>query len=1145
MTAAKEFSLSASLPVGIEAIEASAGTGKTFALASLVVRYVAEADIKIDEFLIVTFTRAAAAELRDRVRSRLADTAAMLRTANGQPIRDELCARLALSDRTLHIDRIERALNDFDSATITTIHGFAQTALKTFGSTGTYNSDAQLVGDTSEFTNSVCSDALASAAISAPGKVDLRPDLKTLRGLVDTVLSNPDITIVPPVEVENEEAAEIRRLLDSALAIADERRRAAGMLTYDDWLTELHAAIRTGGPGVATLQQRYRVALIDEFQDTDRVQWEIFSMLFANRNDGSALVLVGDPKQAIYAFRGANIFAYLQARDDDLSGYETLGTNWRSDAALLSALEQLFTGSDFGNEQILFSPVKPADDNVGRRLLRDDGSVLPALRIRAALGDDLLAGVESGPLAIDKSRDAIAADLAERVHDLLQHAILPATAEEPPRRVRPGDIAVVVRTHKEEPRIQAELRALGIPAVITKGDNVMKSAAAEQWRWLLHALVKPNDHKRIRSVALSWFFGYSLSEVAHLDDAELERIQDRVEAWAASLSKHGVAEFCAHVRTDSNVTERILGLVDGDRNVTDLDHIASLLHGASGGRKLSAVGLLAAHDRIEAADKLDNENNNTARHVESESAAVQIMTVFAAKGLEFPIVCIPEMWSDALSNQKRKVIYQDPAANARTFDVANNKSWPNSEAAKDRKNRADAEMVGEHGRLLYVALTRAKHQALLWWATARKGENSGLAKLLYGRTEGQIDPDKFEKPANHLPASAEAFDQVALIFPDNNDEIEIAVIGLPTYGLSTWVDPEGMLPTGDLEVAQLSHVPDRSRQRWSFTSIAQRTTSPSQSHGVRIQAADPDDDTLGDAGANDEPLDPIERENEPSSLMPGVIPLGDIRGGTEFGNLVHHVLEHVDFSAKDIDSDLQDAVTNGMRIHPWPVGVAELAAGLRDSLETPLGPMFNMRRLRDFAQDDRLDELKFELRLGESGHVATVTDIGKLLLHHLPDQDTMRPWANDLASGSIDVDLAGHLTGSIDLILRVRNLDDPDAAPRFIVSDYKTNRLRKLADNADVGDYHPHQLIDTMADHDYALQALLYSVALHRYLRWRLADYDPAIHFGGIAYLFLRGMIGAETPTVEAAPYGVFTWQLPPALVVDLSALLDGAGRPR
>jgi exodeoxyribonuclease V beta subunit len=271
------------------------------------------------------------------------------------------------------------------------------------------------------------------------------------------------------------------------------------------------------------------------------------------------------------------------------------------------------------------------------------------------------------------------------------------------------------------------------------------------------------------------------------------------------------------------------------------------------------------------------------------------------------------------------------------------------------------------------------------------------------------------------------------------------------------------------------------------------------------------------------------------------------------------VLELVDFTSPTLDADLRAELGRQLARRPIDLsprrgdgtrgehaeGVELLVAGLVDAVHTPLGALLGDRRLADLARVDRLDELDFDLRLGSSGGLAaTDAELGALVEAHLApadlfDRQPLHEWARSLLDGRFDAELAGHLTGSIDAVLR---LTGPDGTPRFVVVDYKTNRLTAPGAVASAADYHPDRLVAAMADHHYPLQALLYSVALHRYLRWRLGDaYDPAVHLGGVAYLFVRGMVGPDTAVHDGQRHGVFTWAVPPALVVSLSDLLAGA----
>ena len=1132
------FDICGTLPRGRVAIEASAGTGKTYTLAGLVLRYVAEEDVRVDRLLIVTFTRAASAELRDRVRSRLIEAVDALR-AGDAPEDDELLAFVAQTDPEGRLGRLERAVVDFDSATITTIHGFAQQFLSTLGSAASGDLDATLLDDTAELLQAVCADVLAAESLAHAEIAAPLPTLKDLSDMATKVLGNPGIRLLPDADDAEvvPAAARLRRLVDRAVEEVHRRRRAAGTVSFDDLLTELRDALYKSPAAAAALRRRFQVVLIDEFQDTDPVQWAIFSELFGLPGDDSTLVMVADPKQAIFAFRGANVHTYLEAAHRAGTERSTLGVNWRSDGALLGALEQAFKGATFGDPRIEFVPVAPSRGHRDLRLETEDGAVLPALWLRLALGDDL-PRTNKGRVVTQDAVEAIADDLAEKVRELLDTAWLPAADDgRPRRRIRPSDIAVLVVTHRDAETMQAALRQRDIPAVAIRSDSVLKSPAAKHWRWLLTAVARPNDPTRARTAALSWFFGWSVERLAAAEDEELSRVQVQLAAWSDTLANEGAVEFCSRVWSESAVTARVLGTADGDRNITDLDHIAGLVQAASSDSRPTPDGLLGVLQQPARAPTDDPENDVTARQVESEADAVRLMTIFVAKGLEFPVVCVPTLWRGP-SQFRREVMYQDPATGLRTFDIANNTKWPTASEAKQRKALANRETLGENLRLLYVALTRAEHSTLLWWSRTEGSDMTGLAHVLFGREQGKIDANLFSEYRAQLPDDADARGLLQEAFAASGDAVAVSLTIPRHRQTEPWLGRAApAVAADDLGLAVMGRPPDRSRRRWSFSAISRQAAD---------DELDPGGETLGDAGAADENADPTERAAIVQAADDGAgsdLPLGEVPGGAQFGTLVHEVLERVDFASVDLEDELRARVEDRLRWNPWPVTAETLVAGLRATIETPLGPLFDGRRLRDLASGERLGELNFELRLGENGRAATDRDIGHLVLGYLREDDPLRPWAQRLASGLFSVELAGHLTGSIDLVARVRGGEDgaPPRDDRFVVIDYKTNVLGALGSLPQAADYRPNLLPAAMAAHHYPLQALLYEVALHRYLRWRIRGYQPARHLGGIAYLFVRGMAGEGTPVMDGTPYGVFGWRVPPQLVSSLSDLLDGA----
>jgi exodeoxyribonuclease V beta subunit len=356
------FDVCGPLPTGVTVLEASAGTGKTFTIAALAARYVAEG-FALDQLLMVTFTRMATGELRERVRERLVSAE---RGLEGETPEDDAVVQLLASGTPDEVrarrERLAAAIADFDSATIATTHGFCQEVLGGLGVLGDVESDTTFVEDVTDLIEEVVDDLYVRrfARRGAP-QFSRKEAMEIARAAID----NPAAPIEPAAAPENTIEAMRVRLAGAARAELEARKRRAGVMTYDDLLTRLQFTLEgeSGEIAAARLRARYRVVLVDEFQDTDPVQWQIMRTAFG---DGSTtLVLIGDPKQAIYAFRGADVYAYIEAART-AGAQATLTTNWRSDQGLLDAYDALFGGAKLGHEGIVYRQVRAS--NPGARL---------------------------------------------------------------------------------------------------------------------------------------------------------------------------------------------------------------------------------------------------------------------------------------------------------------------------------------------------------------------------------------------------------------------------------------------------------------------------------------------------------------------------------------------------------------------------------------------------------------------------------------------------------------------------------------------------------------------------------------------------------------------------------------------------------
>ena len=1087
------------LPSGVTVLEASAGTGKTFTIAALATRYVAEG-LPLEHLLIVTFTRMATSELRDRVRERMVSAEQGLTRAllgvDPDPADDVLHLLAWGPDDEVRRrrDYLTRALSDFDAATIATTHGFCQHVLNGLGVAGDVERDVAFVEDSRYLVDEVVADLYVRFfhRPTHPPKFTLAQALK----IGELAVANPDAALMP-ANAPHDSTPQLRyRLATRVRQEVDRRRRLAAVLTYDDLLTRLRDTLADpvrGETACRRLRERYKVALVDEFQDTDPIQWEIMRRAFAE--PGSTLVLIGDPKQAIYSFRGADVYAYLEAAK--MAGAQaTLEVNWRSDQGLLDAYDALFAGARLGHEGIVYRDVRAAPANVARRMPG------PPLRVRVLHRDDGLVGLtRSGYAGEKESRSVIAADLAGDVVRLL---VSQATIAG--RTVRPGDIAVLVHRNRDALAVRDALDDAGVPAVVNGAGSVFGTSSAQAWLRLLAALERPAASSTARLAALSPFIGWSAERVALAGESEWEDLHARLHRWAAVLRLRGVAALFETISRAERLDRRVLQRTDGERELTDLRHVSQLLHGVATAEQLGVTALTGwLRERIDEAGEEDDAEDRS-RRLESDAEAVQVLTIYRSKGLEFPVVYCPYLWDPGYIPEDEPPVFHD-ADGRRTIDVGGD-GGPETDTGWAHI----VERRGEELRLAYVALTRARHQAVVWWAGTHAARHSALCRLLFFRdADGNVRPE-----GNRTPTDDQA---VACL-----QELGVHVERVDGGAGAVWVDQE---PGGvALSVGRFDRTLDPTWRRTSYSGIT------SGVHEARVASEEEErrerDEVVVIPSVEDVVVEPALR------AVPSL--LATMPGGADVGTFVHGVLEGADFTAADLDAELWSSLEKTAAREAVEVGDRSLMVrGLAAAIDTPLGPVVGDMRLRDISQGNRVDELGFELPLcgGDTpaGSVV-VSEIGALLSEHLPAGDPFSGYAPRLSDPLLQSELRGYLSGSLDLVLRT-------AEGRYAVVDYKTNWLGIEGEPLSAWHYRPAALLEAMYAAHYPLQALLYTVALHRYLRWRVAGYDPARDVAGVLYLFVRGMVGPETPVIEESPCGVFGWRPPAPLVEALSDLLD------
>lgn len=1086
MTAIRPFDPAEPVTTGRTIIEASAGAGKTFTIAATVTRLVAVDGIPLERILVVTFTRAATAELKGRVRKRLVETERALAGHTPADADDHLqfLHGLPSADLAVARQRLDEAIAEFDQAQIFTIHGFAQRLLGQLGFRARVPEDL-VPGEVDDLALRQAASDLAVSRF-AEGTPDgfVTPD--EAARMAAEVLAHPDARVVPdPAEAEG--PARLR--VELALAVAEEtqrRMRRAASITYDDILTEVRDALsdpEVGAEATELLRRRYDVGMVDESQDTDPIQWQIIRRIF----DGARLVVIGDPKQSIYSFRGADIEAYL-ATVSGASAIRTLDTNWRSDAPLVEALDLMLEGTTFGDERIAYRRMR------ARHPSRIEG-VAP-ITLRVVSSDLPIERYARDPYyRVGPAREAIAADVAARIVELLESGVT-ITDDEGPRPLGPADIAVLCRRNDEVEMVRGQLQRRQVPSVSSRSGSVLLTGAAEDWRRFLLAVERPDRMDLVRLAATTSLVGHPVEAVAALDDEAALELQRQMRAWHEILQRGGVPALFADLNQRTGLSRRILSLPDGERRLTDIIHIAEEMHSAfRHGRHGSLSAWLEAS--IAEADQRDNaraeEIDSRQRRLETDADAVTVQTIHGAKGLQWPVVLVPFSW-DAFQRDPEFPVFHEPhprpggEPRRRVVDLSGKQSPNYAEHCRLAKQ----ESLAEQSRLLYVALTRAEHHLEVWWVPNHKHPAEKLAELMnrHGSPEALAERSGGKIAVSYMNELAAE---------------------------KAWRVPAS--PPRPLEVMELRRELDHTWRRVSFSSL-----SADQPLTAAEEAAE-------DALRTDEAEPPDEEADEEAAPAP-LLPLADMPAGARFGTLVHAVLEHLRFDAEDIEGRAVALLAEQTRAGDWEFDPRVLASALAAVAATPLGPSPDDPTLVDLEAGGMSRELTFELPVRTDAAAISLSDIGRVMSDYVESTHPYRAHVDELIA-SPGQPFRGFMAGAIDLVAT-----RPDG--RFVVMDYKSNLLPSSGPVASPEDYGPAALAHEMVSHRYVLQATLYQVALHRYLQWRLPGYDPERHLGGSTYLFIRGMIGPDTPVIDGERCGVARWLPPAEMVVRLSQLFDG-----
>ncbi|MCX6180235.1 MAG: exodeoxyribonuclease V subunit beta [Chlorobiales bacterium] len=1155
---------------GMNLIEASAGTGKTYAIASLYLRLLVEKELRPEQILVVTYTEAATKELHLKIRNRIREALEVIEGANTKDsFLLAFCEKETITGLKKTKDILERALADFDTASIYTIHGFCLRALQdnVFESGSLY--DTELITDQTQLIQELLDDfwRIYFFNESAPllGYALRHNASDVFKSLLTALQSGNRVKVIPEFNADAIDVLEttcrsagkevclmwqnakdtIQELMKSDkglsrsastyrldlleplftqmnvfadsdnpfelfdgfekfttsgitqntkpkssppnhiffdycetlfegvqqrfLALQSElvsfyrknlplRKQAGNVRFFDDLLEDLYNALvsENGGEALAALLRfKYNATLIDEFQDTDPVQYNIFKTIYAGSD--LPLFLIGDPKQAIYSFRGADIFAYMKAaREVGNEKRFTLTENWRSTPQLLKAFNILFNQqrNPFIYDEISYHPLKAG--SVQEDVPSGESDVDP-LQIWFMDSQD----EKSGMLTVDDASTFGSKAVAHEIDRLLQDAreakkgnFLICNKE-----VTAGDIAVIVRTHRQAGIVLNALRAKGIAGVMRSDMSIFASREAEEVSVLLSALCDPGNEPKIRAALVTDILGRTGNDIANLIEDE--------EAWTQCLREfhsyhhlwveRGFIVMIRELMSKKGVRGRLLSSPDlsGERRLTNLLHCVELLHQEEHKRRLGTEGLAVwFNERLGAADEAEEYQIR----LETDESAVKIVTVHVSKGLEYPVVFCPFLWGKADSKGNLAMFHNENCELIKDFG---------SSEFTAHQSLARKESLAESLRLLYVALTRAKNRCYLFTVKTNT-ETSPINYLIHASNDTRYADNQ----ATALAAESKAITAGRMVNQlqelADGSEGSIGFRQIKRDAEETSAVHFRNISTAKIDSPYLHTFHGTIDTSWRVSSF----TSFTRHEQKLTELPDRDEPEAGN-------IQPIALESEKSIFA--------FPRGAQAGIFMHWIFEKLDF-ANPSQETILDLVEKGLERYSYKKDwLPYITAMVQNVLSTSLSSGGNAFTLGSLHPGCWITELEFFFPL-------------KFITSPLLEESLAR---HGVTFGNIDLSaqqeslqfkpVKGMLMGFIDMVF--------EEDGRFYLLDWKSNHLGNAPQ-----DYGSEAMQRAMATNLYSLQYLLYTVALNRYLSLRVKNYSYGSHFGGVIYVFLRGV---------------------------------------
>jgi len=838
-----------------------------------------------------------------------------------------------------------------------------------------------------------------------------------------------------------------------------ERKKKKNIHYFDDLLISVKNALETGGGALAdAVRQEYKAVLVDEFQDTDNVQYDIFTQLFSTKDN--LLFMIGDPKQAIYGFRGADIFSYMKASRNVASKF-TLTKNWRSDPGLITAVNTIFSNvnTPFVFDEIPFEKGRP-----GKRVsVGEKNNAIPL--IIWYLNSKNIYGEEK----IISKTDAVQL-IAGAVAEEISRLISPG-----PSNVARGDIAVLVRTNKQAQLIKQRLSAKGIPSVLFSTGNIFDSREAKEMEIILTSISEPGNIANLKAALVMDMMGVNAEELASADQDPLwwERRLTITQEYYRVWNQHGFIRMFRLFLANENVKARLLSFLDGKRRLTNVLHLTEILHHVSIEKNLGITGLVKW-----LAAQLDPSSARLEEHqlrLESDEHAVKIVTIHKSKGLEYPVIFCPFGWESSSMSSKEIVFHDIDQDMQLTLDLG----------TKFRSKHlvfAQNERLAENLRLLYVALTRAKWRCYLAWGRINTAETSAMAYLFHGRdiAQGNLqnrDIIEFLKESSTAKSEDEILADLDRIARQSKGSITVMPLPMPS-------DRTYILPQEQKENLFCRKFLGKIDHTWKISSYS----SLASSRAADIDLPDYDVYQTG-----------IESTLE---LLPEVVNLHETNRfndifsfprGAKAGIFFHDLFEHLNFAERSREYVREIVAKKRLEYgfeKKWQETICKVITNV---LNTPLRADSKYFTLSDIPWSDRINEMEFYFPLNP-----VTPQLLKEILKNETNRDIAPNYPAQLGK-LVFAPTAGYMKGFIDLVFHHQG--------KFYIVDWKSNYLGSNRES-----YSKESLIKAMEENLYILQYHLYTLAVCQYLRRRKPDFDYDSDFGGVFFIFLRGVDETREP---------------------------------